>query len=127
MKLDTAWHYSIWFVKYVLRTQIESGPLEEQQIAYIIAEVIKGLDYLHFRGIRHGDVTSSQVMLSQSGEVKLAGLHFATDLLGLTQNGDRKQDDFKVSMHIQTVKKKYWQWWTVIYMRHKFLDILGII
>ena len=44
-------------------------------------------------------------MLSQSGEVKLAGLHFATDLLGLTQNGDRKQDDFKVSMHIQTVKK----------------------
>ena len=44
-------------------------------------------------------------MLSHSGEVKLAGLHFTTDLLGLTQNGGRKEDDFKVSMHIQTVKK----------------------
>ena len=39
---------------------------------------------------------SSQVMLSQSGEVKLAGIHFATDLLGLTQNSTRKDDDFKV-------------------------------
>ena len=74
--------------------QIESGPLEEQQIAFIIAEVIKGLDNLHSLGIRHGDVASSQVMLSQSGQVKLAGFHFATDLLGLTQ----KADDFKVSI-----------------------------
>jgi hypothetical protein len=37
-------------------------------------------------------------MLSQSGEVKLAGLHFAADLLGLTQNGSRKDDDLKVSI-----------------------------
>ena len=64
-------------------------------------------------------------MLSHSGEVKLAGLHFATDLLGLTQNGGRKEDDFKVSMHIQTVKKTL----AVMncYIRQKFLDILGII
>ena len=44
-------------------------------------------------------------MLSQSGEVKLSGLHFATDLLGLTQNGSRKDDDFKVSI-ISKVRTK---------------------
>ena len=38
------------------------------------------------------------MMLSQSGEVKLAGIQSATDVLGLTQNGSRKDDDFKVSI-----------------------------
>ena len=77
--------------------QINSGPLEEQQTAFIIAEVIKGLDYLHSLGIRHGDVVSRQVMLSQSGEVKLAGFHLANDLLGLNQKSNKKDDDYKVS------------------------------
>ena len=64
---------------------MESGPLEEQQIAFIVAEVVKGLDYLHSQGVRHGEVESRQVMLTPSGEVKLAGLQFATDMLGATQ------------------------------------------
>ena len=64
---------------------MESGPLDEQQIAFIVAEVIKGLDYLHSQGIRHGEVVSHQVMLTPAGEVKLAGLQFATDMLGAAQ------------------------------------------
>ena len=44
---------------------------------------------------------SRQVMLSQSGEVKLAGFHFTTDSLDLNQNINGKDDDHKVStVHI---------------------------
>lgn len=70
-------------------------------MAFIIAEVIKGLDYLHSLEIRHGDVVSSQVMLSQSGEVKLAGLHLANDTLDASQlpgTIDNSDSGFKVSV-----------------------------
>ena len=78
-------------------SQMESGPLEEQQIAFIVAEVIKGLDYLHSLGIWHGNVESRQVMLTPSGEVKLAGFHFATDMLGAPGDAKWKDDRCKVN------------------------------
>ena len=86
-------------VNMIVHTQIESGPLEEQQIAFIIAEVIKGLDYLHSLGVCHGDIVSHQVMLTPQGEVKLAGFHLATDKLDtmqLTGTVDREDSGYKV-------------------------------
>ena len=86
---------------------MESGPFEEQQIAFIVAEVVKGLDYLHSQGVRHGQVESRQVMLTPSGEVKLAGLDLAVDTLDAMQiSGIKKdkeeEDGYKVSGSIQT-------------------------
>ena len=65
-----------------------------------MAEVIRGLAYLHSLGIQHGNVANDQVMLTTSGEVKLAGFYFATDMLGATQlpnATDRKHDQYNVS------------------------------
>ena len=85
--------------------QIESGPLEEQQIAFIVAEVVKGLDYLHSLGIWHGDVVSHRVMLTQSGEIKL---HPAANMLDETQlprTTTRKDGGCKVStLHVTALK-----------------------
>ena len=39
---------------------------------------------------------SSQVMLTPMGEVKLAGFHFSTDMLGVAQLTRNKTDDYKV-------------------------------
>ena len=86
--------------------QIESGPLEEQQIAFIVAEVIRGLDYLHSLGIRHRNVVSHQVMLTQSGEIKLAGFHLATDTLDVTQlpgSTEEEDDGCKVSINLDNL------------------------
>ncbi|XP_033625198.1 STE20-related kinase adapter protein alpha-like [Asterias rubens] len=55
--------------------------LPEVIISYILRDTLQGLDYLHRMGYVHRSVNTSHILLSKSGNVKLAGLRTAVSML----------------------------------------------
>lgn len=78
--------YKLWVVmEFVnggsLFDVLKPGPIEEEKtIAVIAHEILLALDYLHALGKIHRDLKSQNILLSQTGEVKLTDFGVSTQL-----------------------------------------------
>lgn len=60
-----------------LATLIADGPVPPMMAAYIVEQVLRGLDYAHRRGVVHRDLSPANVLVSRDGEVKIVDFGIA--------------------------------------------------
>ena len=67
----------------IMRRTLET--LNEAQLAFVAAETLKGLCYLHARGIVHHDIKAGNILLTEDGQPKLADFGVAQQLRSADQ------------------------------------------
>ncbi len=60
-----------------LSALIAEGPAPAPLAAYVVEQVLRGLDYAHRRGVVHRDLSPANVLVSRDGEVKIVDFGIA--------------------------------------------------
>lgn len=50
---------------------MKSGPIQEKHIAFISRDVLSALNYLHRNNIIHRDIKAANILMTETGIVKL--------------------------------------------------------
>lgn len=74
---DVAWIIMEYLDAGTLRDLRSATTLEEKYIAYIMKELLLGLEYMHDNGMMHRDLKGENILLSSTGQVKIADLGLA--------------------------------------------------
>jgi serine/threonine protein kinase len=59
------------------------GKMNEKLVAGYVIQVLEGLDYLHHNDIVHGNLKAANILITQSGGVKLSDIGISLNLLAL--------------------------------------------
>lgn len=62
--------------------QLDDGPLEEQEIAFILQQVLRALVYVHTQQRVHRDIKAANVLLSVAGAVKISDFGVSGQMTG---------------------------------------------
>lgn len=81
-----------WVEGISLATQLDAGPLDPGEAAYVVGEVAEALDTAHRAGVAHLCLSPHNVLRSRSGEVRVTGLGVAAALTGTTAANTARAD-----------------------------------
>ena len=76
--MDSCHHFEI----FCTCVQLDEGPLEEPEIAYVLQQVLRALAYVHAQQRVHRDVKAANVLLSAAGAVKMSDFGVAGQMTG---------------------------------------------
>jgi serine/threonine protein kinase len=65
------------------------GKLSEKLVASCVIQVLEGLDYLHHNGTMHSNLKTTNILITQSGDVKLSDFGISHNLNVIKHRGKR--------------------------------------
>eukprot|EP01117_Protostelium_nocturnum_P013933 TRINITY_DN5251_c0_g1_i1.p1 TRINITY_DN5251_c0_g1~~TRINITY_DN5251_c0_g1_i1.p1 ORF type:complete len:411 (-),score=103.38 TRINITY_DN5251_c0_g1_i1:328-1560(-) len=77
---DELWMITEFMAGGTLSDARKIRPFNEQQIAYVAREILKALEFIHYKELIHRDLKSSNIMLTTNGDVKLIDLGLCDDI-----------------------------------------------